>query len=515
MAGKEGRGVKLSDLLETIKPIRVTGWIQDKVKSSEIGSIHYRAQDVRPGGLFVAIKGLKADGHDFIEDALVRGASAIVTEKPVAADSICIEVSSTRRVLASMSSRFYENPSETLNIIGITGTNGKTTTAFLIESILSSAGFHVGVIGTVNYRYSGKEFSNPMTTPESLDLQRILKDMAKDGITHVVMEVSSHSLDLFRVDNCWMDVGVFTNFSQDHLDYHKNMAAYWKAKQRLFSEILKIGPKKERAVAVLNCNDEKGKSLIKIFSGTSVTVGHSSDNLIRDRTFETDLSGIKGEIITPQCLFHFESSLTGAYNLENILCAVGVGFAFRLPLDTIKNGIETMLSVPGRFERIPNGSGKFVFVDYAHTPGALDNVLSALKSMAVGRIICVFGCGGDRDREKRPQMGEIAENLCDLAVITSDNPRNEEPREIIQQICVGIQKECLHHYNPSDLKKGFEKKGYVIEPDRRKAIHLGISAAHAGDTVLIAGKGHEKYQIVGNKIFSFDDRLEAEKILLN
>ena len=248
--------------------------------------------------------------------------------------------------------------------------------------------------------------------------------------------------------------------SQDHLDYHKDMAGYWMAKQRLFSEILKIGPKKGRALAVLNCNDEKGKSLLEIFSDTGVTVGHSTNNLIRDKTFKTDLSGIKGEIITPQGLFHFESPLTGAYNLENILCAVGVGIAFKLPLDTIKNGIETMVSVPGRFERIPNESGKFVFIDYAHTPGALKNVLSAMQSMARGRIICIFGCGGDRDREKRPQMGETAGNLCDLAVITSDNPRSEEPMEIIRQICIGTQKACRHHYDRSDLKKRrLEKKG--------------------------------------------------------
>jgi len=507
--------VKLSNLLETITPIRVTGWTEDRTKSPEISSIHYRAQDVLPGGLFVAIKGLKADGHDFIDDALARGAYAVVTEKPVAVDSICIEVANTRRVLASIAGQFYNNPSETLNIIGITGTNGKTTTAYLIESILSKAGFHVGVIGTINYRYSGKIFSNPMTTPESLDLQRILKEMDKDRITHVVMEVSSHAVDLFRVDNCWVDVGVFTNFSQDHLDYHKDMAGYWMAKQRFFTEILQSGPKKERALAVFNCNDEKGRSLLETFPGSSVTIGHSPDNLIRDKTFKTDLNGIKGEIITPEGLFHFKSPLIGAYNLENILCAVGVGIAFRLPLNTIKNGIETVESVPGRFERIPNESGKFVFVDYAHTPGALKNVLSALKSTAHGRIICIFGCGGDRDREKRSQMGEIAGNLCDLAVVTSDNPRSEEPMEIIRQVCIGTQKAFRHHYNRSDLKQGFEKKGYVIEPDRRKAIHLGILAALPGDTVLIAGKGHENYQIVGNKTISFDDRSEAEKILLN
>ncbi|MFQ5485968.1 MAG: UDP-N-acetylmuramoyl-L-alanyl-D-glutamate--2,6-diaminopimelate ligase [Desulfobacterales bacterium] len=505
----------LSDLLETIAPIRVTGWTEDSTKSYEIGSIHYRAQDVLPGGLFVAIKGFNADGHDFIDDALARGASVIVTEKPVAADSICIEVANTRRALASMAGRFYNNPSETLSIIGITGTNGKTTTAFLIENILLKAGFDVGVIGTINYRYSGKVFPNPMTTPESLDLQKILKDMEKDRITHVVMEVSSHALDLFRVDNCWMDVGVFTNFSQDHLDYHKDMAGYWMAKQRFFTEILQNGPKKERALAVFNCNDEKGRSLREIFPGSGVTVGHSPDNMIRDKTFTADLNGIKGEIMTPDGLLHFISPLAGAYNLENILCAVGVGIAFRLPLYIIRNGIETLGSVPGRFERIPNESGKFVFVDYAHTPGALKNVLSALKSTTQGRIICIFGCGGDRDREKRPQMGEIAGNMSDLAVITSDNPRSEEPMDIIRQICIGTQKTCGHHYSRSDLKRGVEKKGYIIESDRRKAIHLGISAARAGDTVLIAGKGHENYQIVGNKTISFDDRSEAEKILLN
>jgi len=531
--------VKLSELLKTVTVKRAIVLITENSMQTqeiekkgqlrldpEIASIHYKAQDVKPSGLFVAIPGLTTDGHHFIDEAFLKGASTIVCQKSaglprmnhhdgyeVKKDSIIIEVENTRKALAAISSRFYGNPSESLFIIGITGTNGKTTTAFLIESILKKANLNVGVIGTINYHYSGKTYKNPMTTPESLDLQRILADMLKKGITHVVMEASSHGIDLFRIDNCQIDIGVFTNLSQDHLDYHKDMNSYWECKKRLFTENLNSGPKKGRTAAVINCDDAKGKELLSLLPISSLTTGYSNNNMIWPKHFEIDMTGIGGKISTPDGDFEFKSSIVGKHNLENILSATGVGFALNIPIKAIKDGIEEISSIPGRLESIPNDSNKFIYVDYAHTPDALENVLNSLKSLTSNRIICVFGCGGDRDKEKRPQMGEIAGRLCDLAIITSDNPRTEMPMEIISQIIQGTIKVSLHEYTPLELATGFNKKGYVVEQDRRKAIRLGIKVSQPGDIFLIAGKGHEDYQIIGNKTISFDDRDEARQAL--
>ncbi len=520
--------MKLSNLLKAVTPISVIGISAEGraqnaenknplphtlLPDPEICSIHYRAQDVKPGGLFVAISGHAADGHDFIDEALARGASAVVTQKPVYKDSIIIVVKNSRKALAAIAARFYRNPSEKLFMIGITGTNGKTTTSYLIESILSSAGFKIGVIGTINYRYSGKAFKNPVTTPESLDLQRILSEMLKDGITHVVMEISSHAIDLSRTDGCSLDVGVFTNLSQDHLDYHKDMNTYWSCKKRLFTENLSQDSQKNRTLAVINTNDEKGKELLNMLPIYCLSIGNSNDNMIWAQNLQNDLTGIMGRITTPAGVFEFKSPLVGKHNLENILCATGVGVALRLPLESIKSGIEALSSVPGRLEPVLNDMGRFVYVDYAHTPDALENVLSALRAMKSDRIICVFGCGGERDKGKRSQMGEISGRQSDLAIITSDNPRAEDPIKIINQVLDGTKKTSLQAYTPGELKAGFEKKGYVIEPDRRKAIQLGISASQPGDTVLIAGKGHETYQIFRDKIVPFDDRKEAKRAL--
>jgi UDP-N-acetylmuramoyl-L-alanyl-D-glutamate--2,6-diaminopimelate ligase/murE/murF fusion protein len=479
----------------------------------EIHSIHYKAQEVKPDGLFVAIRGFIADGHDFIDDALERGASVIVAQKTVDKPSIIIEVANSRKALAAISHAFYGKPSEKLFIIAITGTNGKTTTAFLIESMLVEAGFNVGVIGTINYRYSGKIFTNPITTPESLDLQKILADMLADGITHVVMEVSSHAIDLARIDHCRLDVAVFTNLSQDHLDYHKDMNSYWLCKKRLFTENLIAGPKKDHALAVINGNDPKGRELLLDLSVPSLSTGLEDDNTIRPIHIQQDLTGITGKLSTPAGALDFQSSLVGTYNLENILTATGVGIGIKLALNAIRAGIEKVHSVPGRLEPIPNNTGRFVYVDYAHTPDALENVLTSLKSLLTAKIICVFGCGGDRDTDKRPQMGEIAGRLCDLTIITSDNPRTEPPMGIIDQILEGVKKVTAYEYKVADLSNGFKKKGYVLEPDRKKAIALGVKASRCGDTVLIAGKGHETYQIIGNKTVPFDDRVEAHRAL--
>jgi UDP-N-acetylmuramyl-tripeptide synthetase len=481
----------------------------------DIASLHARAQNVQPGGLFVAIQGYAADGHDYIGQALEKGAVAVVVQKPVNLSSgiPLIEVEDTRRALAALAACFYGHPSEKLVVVGITGTNGKTTTSYLVERILLQAEYAPGVIGTVNYRYAGETYDNPVTTPESLDLQRILDRMLAAGVTHVVLEVSSHALDLHRVDGCWMDVGVFTNLSQDHLDYHKDMERYWRCKKTLFTDILRSGPKHKRAAAVINRNDPKGEELARIAGLKKITVGDAPDNTVRSDISKQDLSGIAGRIDTPAGSFDFRSALVGRYNCENILCAAGVAVALDIPTAAIKAGIENAAVIPGRLEPIPNQGQRFVYVDYAHTPDALRNVLAALTAIAGRRVLCVFGCGGDRDRGKRPQMGKIAAQMCDLAVVTSDNPRSEAPLVIIDQILVGTRQVCRREYSAVELGNGTPEKGYAVEPDRRKAIRLAIAASRPGDTVLIAGKGHETYQILGGKTIAFDDRTVAAQAL--
>ncbi|MGD8450150.1 MAG: UDP-N-acetylmuramoyl-L-alanyl-D-glutamate--2,6-diaminopimelate ligase, partial [Desulfobacterales bacterium] len=423
-----------------------------------------------------------------------------------------------RKALAKISDRFYSNPSEKLFLIGITGTNGKTTTAFLIEKLLSEAGIKVGVIGTLTYRYSGKTFQNPMTTPESSDLQRILAEMLKSGVTHVVMEVTSHAIDLDRICNCRFNVLVFTNLTQDHLDYHGDMNSYWSCKKRLFTQIPEHESSNHGVSAVINHNNDQGKELIKLLEATIgkpsvLSAGFSNGNSICARDITHDLTGISGQVMTPAGAFEFKSPLVGKYNLENILCATGVGIVLNLSLDAIKRGVQAVCAVPGRLESIPNDMNRFIYVDYAHTPDALENVLSALKFSATGRIICVFGCGGNRDKTKRPLMGQTVARRCDLTVITSDNPRSEPPMEIIEQIVQGTKITISNAYTPADLSTGFREKGYVVEPDRKKAIQLAITASRSGDIVLIAGKGNETYQILGNRTIRFDDRIEAKVAL--
>jgi UDP-N-acetylmuramyl-tripeptide synthetase len=480
------------------------------VPDIDVTSIHYRAQTVLPGGLFVAIKGFKVDGHQFIDQAIEKGASVIISQKPLEKNAIVVMVENTRKALASMSSHFFGNPSQKMTIIGITGTNGKTTTAYLLERILSQAGFKVGVIGTINYRYADQVFNSQVTTPESLDLQRILSEMAGHGISHVVMEVSSHAIELFRIENCCFDVAVFTNLTRDHLDYHLTMEAYWACKKRFFMEHLVKGPKCKAAKAVFNCNDVKGKALFMKFPLNAISVGNSSLNTIYPEKFSMNLTGIKAKIKTPFGTFGFRSSLVGTFNIDNILAATGAAVALNLKPSDIKNGIEALESVPGRLERVPNDLGRFVYVDYAHTSDALRNVLKVLRSLSSMRLICVFGCGGDRDCGKRSMMGEVSIRFSDLTIVTSDNPRTESPLEIIEDILGGIRKADIKEYSVTELYEGFTEKGYAIIPDRKNAIYMSVRTSLPGDTILIAGKGHESYQIIGNKTVPFDDRLEAK-----
>jgi UDP-N-acetylmuramoyl-L-alanyl-D-glutamate--2,6-diaminopimelate ligase len=505
--------VKLSRLIRAVKPLIVDLKGIQKGTDPEVKSIHYRAQQVQSGGLFVAIAGHAADGHNYVDEALQRGAIVVVSQKEITGKIMNIRVADARQALADIAACFFDYPSQRLTVIGITGTNGKTTTAYLVESILQQAGYRVGVIGTINYRYADKIFANPVTTPESLDLQRILADMQQAGVSHVVMEASSHAIDLYRIRNCWFDAAVFINLSQDHLDFHGDMQSYWASKKKLFTEYLVEGPKKDRAVAVINCDSPNGRELANILHVPVIKTGSGPDDMVRAQSARFDLSGTTGEIATPGGTFHFRSKLVGRHNLENILCAAGVGSALNLSTGDIKSGIEAVAAIPGRLERIENDSGRYIYVDYAHTPDALKNVIEALRTVMADRIICVFGCGGDRDSAKRPLMGEIAAQLCDLAVVTSDNPRTENPAGIIDQILKGVQRVKSRRYSPPDFRNGFMDKGYVVEADRQRAIHLAIGVSEPGDTVLIAGKGHETYQILGTSTIAFDDREEARKAL--
>jgi UDP-N-acetylmuramoyl-L-alanyl-D-glutamate--2,6-diaminopimelate ligase len=511
--------MKLKNLIQTLQ---VSGLIPGQPAAVfaadqleiDIRGIHYRAQDIQPGDLFVALKGLAADGHDFIPQATARGAVAVVCERVVPASVITIAVTNARQALAELAAAFYGEPSHAMTVIGITGTNGKTTTSYLVESILAAAGKKCGVIGTINYRYAGSFFDNPVTTPESLDLQRIMADMRAAGVTHVVMEVSSHALDLHRVHACAFDVGVFTNFTQDHLDYHKQMDAYWAAKRMLFSHHLPVSSGIKTPRAVLNCDDPKGRTLSAEIEYACVTTGRRPKDTIHVLESHFDLNGITAQIATPRGEMMLNAPLVGRHNLENILNAIGAAIALELPLLTIQSGIENLANVPGRLERIINPCGRFVYVDYAHTPDALENVLLALRSLTVERIITVFGCGGDRDRAKRPKMGAIAARLSDLVIVTSDNPRTEPPGQIITEILPGVQSEQRVRYSVDQLaRSGFGEKGYAAEADRRAAIRLSVLASSPGDTILIAGKGHEPYQVVGREKQPFDDRHEAAAAL--
>jgi UDP-N-acetylmuramyl-tripeptide synthetase len=500
--------LRIGEIIQDIEDVTVPG-----ETDFDIHSVHYKSQEVRPGGLFVAIRGLQTDGHRYINDAIKRGATAVVAANGWSGSCSVpvIRVRNTRIALSRIGATFYGRPSKDLCLIGITGTNGKTTTSYLTETILNAAGFKVGVIGTINYRFGGKTYPNPLTTPEALDTQRLLKEMVQNKITHVVMEVSSHGLDLHRVDHCQFDVGVFTNLSQEHLDYHHSMEGYFASKKRLFVELLNRGPKKKNAVAIINFDDPRGEQIAKELVIPYLSVGYSRENMIWAEDIETTPHDTSGIIHMPGCVLSFRSPLVGRYNVYNIMTAAGIGAALNISPDAIKRGISQLRMIPGRLERVGNDRDISIVVDYAHTPDALDNVLRALRELTSGRLITVFGCGGDRDRGKRPRMGEVVGRLSHLAVLTSDNPRTESPGTIIESIITGIRPVLPKEYSISELKGGFDEPGYVVIPDRRTAIIKGIRVARAQDTVLIAGKGHETYQIVGRKSIPFDDRQIAKE----
>jgi UDP-N-acetylmuramyl-tripeptide synthetase len=476
-----------------------------------IGAIRCNGGLVKPGDLFVAMRGEKADGHDFIAQAVQQGAVAVVAQKPVdVPKTVALLVTEdSRRALAALAACFFGHPWRSLKIVGITGTNAKTTVSFLVESVLAHSGFSTGVIGTVNVRFGGRVFPSSMTTPESLDLTALLDEMRLAGVTHVVMEVSSHALAQGRVRFVEFDAGVFTNLSQDHLDYHENLQDYFACKRKLFVEQPPNRTKGPMA-AVINRDDPFGGQLCAQVRAEPcepvICTGFSAGCQVRGEGVVAGVTGVSGTVRTPEGDFFVRSPLVGRHNFENILSAAGACLALGIEPEKIREGLEALSCVPGRLERVESETSRHIFVDYCHTPQAVEKVLEALKDISPGRIITVLGCGGDRDRTKRPLMGEAAAKASHLLVITSDNPRTENPQAIIEEILPGVAR----HLEPFCKEN---PKGYLVEPDRAAAISLAINACEPGDTLLIAGKGHEDYQIIGSTKRHFDDREEARKAL--
>jgi len=501
------------DISEVVKDLQLTS--TTGALSGEVSSVCYNSRSCEENSLFVAVSGLSTDGHNFIDDAIRRGARWIVHEKPfVSPDHITsLQVSDSRRALGITGRNFYAHPSSTLCLIGITGTNGKTTVTYLLESIISAAGFFPGVLGTVNYRFRGKTLPAPNTTPESLEFQRILRQMVDDGVTHCISEVSSHALDLGRVDDCDFDIAVFTNLSQDHLDYHLTMERYYAAKRRFFCELLPKSHKRNPYGVIVNGDDPWGRKLIEECGDGGLTFGLDSNADVRAEQFILTLEGIEAQIRIPGQTLHVSSPLIGRFNLYNILAAAAAAFATGIPLSAIKQGIANMKGVPGRMEKVSRPGEPYVFVDYAHTDDALRKAIENLLGFGNSRIITVFGCGGDRDRGKRPLMGFVAATLSDVVIITSDNPRSEEPLSIIGQIEAGVRRKDIRKVALPELEKTASGKIYCVIPDRRVAIETAVMLAQPEDIVLIAGKGHEDYQIIGKDRLFFDDRIAARESL--
>ncbi len=502
--------MKLRDLVRGLEGVQIHGQM-----SIEIEGVAYNSNQVERGSVFVAIKGQETDGHDYIEEAIERGAGAVVLEdENRRINGIpTVVVPNSRKALGTISTAFFGNPSAKMILIGITGTNGKTTTAYLAESILRGVGFKTGAIGTIDYHFKGTVHRAITTTPESYDLQKILRDMLSEGISHVIMEVSSHALHQHRIEGCHFDIGVFTNCTPDHLDYHKTMDHYFESKASLFTHFLRKSMK-PNPLALINLDDPRGQALWERLPLHKMSYGLKGERDIYARDIHTSIAGLSATAITPRGDLPFCSPLMGEFNLYNILASAGIGLALRADLEDVREGIEALAGVPGRVEGIGNERGLHIFVDYAHTPDALERILRTMGDLkGGGRIITVFGCGGDRDRGKRPRMGAIAGRHSDLAVITSDNPRTEDSAAIIKEIEQGMRADSIRELDREELTGGLRDKGYVKVLERREAIRLAIKLAKAGDVVLVAGKGHEDYQIIGRERLPFDDRYEIKEAL--
>jgi UDP-N-acetylmuramoyl-L-alanyl-D-glutamate--2,6-diaminopimelate ligase len=487
--------IKFAQLINGIETISLKG-----DPSLEIKGITHDSREVAPGYIFVAIKGEKFDGHDFIGEAIKKGAVALVVEdeSKIPHSSLpYILVPSSRKALAELSARLYDYPSRRLKLIGVTGTNGKGLTCHFIYNIFKAMERNVAYLGTLGAWLNDEPIPwYNKTTPEAPYIQKLFSQLSQDETT-VVMEVSSHAISQYRTWGCEFDVAVFTNLSQDHLDYHKDMDSYFQTKLSFFLDYLSNFTK--QTLSVINLDDPYGKLILKKINTPSITYGTSSKATIRGYLLQQDYDFLLFHLLTPAGEIDIRLPFGGIFNFSNALAASAVAYSENMPLEIIKKGLETSPPLPGRFENIKEGQDFTVIVDYAHTPQGIEELLSSVAPMCKGRKIIVFGCGGNRDRSKRPLMGRIASELADVVIITSDNPRGEEPKAIIDEILSGI--------SPKMREK------IIVEADREKAIKLAVEMAREGDCLLIAGKGHETYQIFADRVIPFDDREVARRFI--
>lgn len=480
--------MKLHELLNNLHAL-----VPFSGENPDITSIENDNRKVEQGSLFICIKGYTVDGHDFAEAAVKSGAVAVVAEHDLPLNVPVIVVNDTNRAMAVLADAFYGQPSRKFKLVGITGTNGKTTVSHLIEKVLSDAGKKTGLIGTMYTKIGAQMIETKNTTPESLTLQKTFKSMADEGVEAAVMEVSSHALDEGRVHGTEFDVAVFTNLSQDHLDYHHTMEEYKHAKGLLFSQLGNTFETNKPKFAVLNVDDPASDSFMRGTSAHIITYGidQKADISAKDITMTSKGTAFTLSAAGRELLVNMQ--LIGKFSVYNVLAGIGAGLALGMPLEHIIRSIEGVEGVAGRFELVNAGQDFTVIVDYAHTPDSLENVLSTISQFAQKKVFVVVGCGGDRDRTKRPLMAKIACNLATDPIFTSDNPRSEDPIEILK-----------------DMQAGAEGETYQLIPDRKAAIEFAVKNASEGDVILIAGKGHETYQIIGSQVFDFDDRKMAK-----
>ena len=484
--------MKLETLFESIETLNITG-----SHEVEIDDIAYDSRKVVSGGLFVAVRGHKADGMQYVTEALANGAVAVVSENDLelGAQVTHIQVECARRALAEISNAYYGDLSREMKMVGVTGTNGKTTTAYMIRALLCDGGFLPGLLGTVAYEVGERSVPASRTTPEAPDIHAMFQQMKEAGCDSVVMEVSSHAIALVRVCGIDFDICVFTNLTQDHLDYHKDMETYFKVKTQLFKSLKKQGEHS----SVINIDDAWGCRLLE--EGPSVsdvtTYGFSEGAALHASAEKVDQKGTRFHVVSPWGEAEVHLQLLGRFNIHNALAALAVGGLCGIELKVMAQSLAQIKSIPGRLERIPNRKRKQIFVDYAHTDDALRNVLSTLREICNGKLIVVFGCGGNRDRGKRKLMGQVAAELADHSIITADNPRDEEPNEIALDIIAGFA----------------DQAQFDVVLDRREAIERGIKKMGRKDILLVAGKGHETYQEFKGTIVPFDDRETVREIL--
>jgi UDP-N-acetylmuramoyl-L-alanyl-D-glutamate--2,6-diaminopimelate ligase len=503
---------------ELVSALMVNGPAPGPWSRREVTAVVQDSRRVAPGSLFVAVRGFHSDGHQFISQAVRQGAVAVVAEESAVVeafpDTPVIRVPDSRKALARLAATFYDYPSRRIKLVGITGTKGKTTTSYLTRSIIEAAGQRTGLIGTIDYRIGDRVYPAPNTTPESLDLQALFAEMAERGTKYCVLEVSSHALALGRTDECVFEAAAFTNLAHEHLDFHKTMDEYGAAKALLFRSL------SSDKTAVINLDDASAGGIIRKTAARIITYGMTGHTDVRPAgTIGHSISGLSFAVSTPAGGIGIESSLVGRHNIYNILAAVGLGIALGFSGEAIAAGIKQMKAVPGRMEKVDAGQPFGVLVDYAHTEGSLFSLLETVREMTVGRVITVFGCGGDRDRAKRPKMGAAAISRSDLVIVTSDNPRTEDPLAIIGEIesgmTAGIRMDDREPLSSGPGAPSVSKKTpYAVIPDRAEAIETAVRLAGPGDVVVLAGKGHEDYQIIGEHKFPFDDREEARKAIV-